>query len=296
MTRAVATGLSARRALTAVMADLKEHEFASIGSDVVNFVGGAAKLAAEPMAAEAQLADAGLGFLISLIEPLQRCLDQVTGDHDALQAKAADWRGLAGRLRDTVPQVEQLARSAKATWTGRAADAFGATMDEFSETVTGAAAACDGVTMLLQTSAELMAGGQALLIDLIRQVVEYMVAAEAAAAASAVLTMGASEGAALSAILGRVAEGVEKAIEIVDRVAALLQRIGGALREVSAVFGRVGELLAKLARLGGGLAGAAQAAGPLGVKLAGTLADNAVPLGRDAELAAPTEEGEDDAR
>jgi uncharacterized protein YukE len=258
----VAAGLSARDSLTAVMADLQAHEFAAIGTEVVSFVGGVGPVPADAGAAETELVDAGLSFLLGLIEPLQRCLEQVTGDADALQAKAADWGALARRLRATVPGVEDLARAARGSWSGQAADAFGATMGEFTETVAGAAAACDGVTLLLRMSADLMAGARALIVDLIRQVVEYMIATEAAAAASAVLTMGASEAAALSAIIGRVADGVERAIDVVDRAAALLERIAGALREIGAVFARVGQLLAQL----GKLAGAARAeGGPLPV-------------------------------
>jgi len=291
MTGPLAVGLSARQSLTAVMADLHQHQFAALGADVVDFVGGAGALAADPVAAEAKLVDAGLSFLISLIEPLQRCLDEVTGDAHALEARAADWSRLAGRLRDSVPPVEDLARAARENWHGQAAEAFCTTMAEFVETVAGAAAACDGVTLLLRMSAELMTGAQGLIVDLIRRVVEYMIAAEAAAAASAVLTMGASEAAALSSIIGRVAEGVEKAIEIVDRVAALLERIAQALRELSAVFGRVEQLLVQLGRLAGA---ARAAAGPLGVKLAGTAADAAVALGRDVAVAGePAADGGD---
>ena len=294
MTGPLAIGLSARQSLTAVMADLHQHQFAALGADVVDFVGGAGALAADPMAAEAKLMDAGLSFLIRLIEPLQQCLDQVAGDANALEARAADWGRLAGRLRDSVPPVEDLARAARQTWDGRAAEAFTSTMGEFTETVSGAAAACDGVTLLLRMSAELMAGAQGLIVDLIRQVVEYMIAAEAAAAAATVFTMGASDAAALSSILGRVAEGVEKAIDVVDRVAALLERIARALRELSAVFGRVGQLLVQLGKLAGP---ARAAAGPLGVKLAGSALDGAEALARDASLGAATpepNEGEED--
>jgi len=262
VTGPLTTGRSARDSLTEVMADLQAHEFAMIGSDVVSFVGAAPPVPTDAAPAETELVDAGLSFLLGLIEPLQRCLEQVTGDADALQAKAAEWGALAGRLRATVPGVEDLARAARRSWSGQAADAFGATMAEFTETVAGAAAACDGVTLLLRMSADLMAGARSLVVDLIRQVVEYMIATEAAAAASAALTMGASEAAALSAIIGRVADGVERAIDVVDRAAVLLERIAGALREIAAVFARVGQLLAQL----GKLAGAARAeGGPLPV-------------------------------
>ena len=52
----------------------------------------------------------------------------------------------------------------------RAAVAFDSTMHEFTATVTGAAAACDGVVLLLQTSADLMSGAQSLIVDVIGQV------------------------------------------------------------------------------------------------------------------------------
>ena len=277
MTGPLATGQSARDSLTAVMADLQAHEFASLGSDVLTFVGNANEAPGDPAAVRAELVDAGLSFLLGLIDPLQRCLDEVSGDAAALQAKAADWGALARRLRDTVPGVEDLARAARIGWSGQAAEAFGATMGEFTETVAGAAAACDGVTLQLRMSAELMAGARALIVDLIRQVVEYMIATEAAAAASAVLTMGASEAAALSAIIGRVADGVERAIDVVDRAAALLERIAGALREIGVVFARVGHLLARLGRL----AGAARAeGGPLPAPRPSTIVHNPDEEGR----------------
>lgn len=250
MTGPLAVGRSARDSLTAVMADLQSQEFAALDTEVGAFVRAARPPGAEP--AEAQLVEAGLSFLLGLVEPLQRCREQVDGDAGALEAKAADWGQLARRLRATVPGVEDLARAARQDWSGRAADAFAATMAEFTETVAGAAAACDGVTLLLRMSGELMQGARGLVEDVIGQVVEYMIAAEAAAAASAVLTMGASEAAALSAIIGRVSDGVERAIDVVDRAAALLERIARALREIGAVFARVDELLAQLGRLAGG--------------------------------------------
>ena len=250
MSGPVTIGPSARDSLSAVMADLQAHEFAALGTDVGRFVGAAGATPAGP-AAEAELAEAGLEFLLGLIEPLQRCREQVTADADGLQAKAAEWGSLARRLRAAVPEVEDLARAARATWSGQAADAFGATMAEFTDTVAGAAAACDGVTLLLRMSGELMSGARSLVDGVIQQVVDYMVAAEAAAEASAVLTMGASEAAALSAIVGRVADGVDRAIDVVEHAAALLERIAAALREIGAVFARVGRLLTQLGRLAG---------------------------------------------
>lgn len=235
----------------AIMAELQSAELATLRSAVEAFVRAAGAPAADPAAAEAQLAEAGLSFLTDLLEPLRRCRAQVDVDAAALEAKATEWGQLARRLRASVPAVEDLARAAKRDWSGKAADAFGTTMAEFTETVAGASAAGDGITLLLRMCAELMAAARSLIDGVIDQVVEYMIVAEAAAAASAVLTMGASEGAALSAIVGRVADGTDRAIDVVEHAAALLERIAGALREVGAVFARVDQLLARLGRLAG---------------------------------------------
>jgi len=255
VTGPLAVGPSARDSLTAVMAELQASEFATLRRAVEAFVGAAGAGTGDPSAAEAQLIEAGLSFLVDLLEPLHRCRAQVDGDAGALEAKAAEWGSLARRLRGTVPAVEDLSRAARRDWSGQASDAFATTMAEFTETVAGASAAADGVTLLLRMCAELMAAARTLIDRLIDELVEYMIVAEAAAAASAVLTMGASEGAALSAIVGRVADGVERAIDVVEHAAVLLERIAGALREIGAVFGRVDHLLARLGRLAGAARG-----------------------------------------
>lgn len=233
-----------------VALDLDSREFAAIGQEVVDLVGAARGLLDAPGAAQADLADAGLSFLTSLIEPLQRCLDQVSGDASALRVKAEEWTALAAELRESGPQTRALARSARTAWTGAAAEAFDATMGEFAETVDGAAGACDGVTVLLRTSGDLLAGAQHLITEVMSQVVDFMIVAEASAAASGLLTAGASEAAALSAILGKVSEAVERSIDIVDRVAVLLERIADALRGLHGTFGEISRLLARLTKLG----------------------------------------------
>ncbi|SDJ43348.1 Proteins of 100 residues with WXG [Frankineae bacterium MT45] len=248
MSTPAAFAISSKESLTAVMDELKSHEFAAIGSEVLTLVGAPRQVTEDPVAVQRELTDAGLSFLSGLIEPLRQCLDLVTGDADSLNARAEQWRTLAASLRATGPQINQTAEATRSTWTGAASQAFDTTMHEFSGTVTGAAGACDGVVMLLQTSAELMTGAQGLITDILAQVVEYMIVAEASAAASASATFGASQAMAQAAIVGETAEGVEKAIAIVDRVTELLQRIALALGEVSGVFAKVTELLARLTK------------------------------------------------
>ncbi len=240
-------GMSSKDSLVAIMAELRQHEVSALGAEIDTLVGGASG-AEDPEAGQQELIDAGLSFLVNLLEPLRACLDQVTGDAASLRAKGGDWTALAASLRATVPQIDQTADSTRATWTGAAATAFDSTMHEFTDTVTGAAEACNRVAQLLQVSAELMSGAQNLITDLIGRVIEYMITAEAAGAASAAFTFGASEAAAHASILGEVAGSVERAISIVDQVTALLQRIGKALEDVASVFSAVAKLLDTLAK------------------------------------------------
>ncbi|SOD72405.1 hypothetical protein SAMN05892883_1802 [Jatrophihabitans sp. GAS493] len=247
-----AATISTKESLLAVMENLKADEFARLGSDVATLVGPSRGVAEDANAVEHELVDAGLTFLSGLIEPLRQCLELVTGDAASLNARAEQWKGLAAGLCAAGPRIDQTAAATRGTWTGEASRAFDATMHEFTGTVAGAAGACDGVVMLLQTSAELMTGAEGLVTDILAQVVEYMIVVEASAAASSLATFGASQAAAQAAILGETAEGVEKAIGIVDRVAELLQRIAQALTELGGVFAKVTELLARLAKQSGG--------------------------------------------
>lgn len=189
--------------LAQVLADLHNREIATIGAEVVDFVGRARRIIESPVSAADDLTDAGLGFLVQLLAPLDSCLEQVAGDTESLGVKADEWAGIAEDLHDTVRRLDITART---EWTGPAADAFEVTVARFTSTAADAAQACAVVSTLLRTSADLMAGARGLIVDIIDRVVQFMIVTEAAASTSAGFTAGASEAAALLTILGQVGE------------------------------------------------------------------------------------------
>lgn len=227
-----------------------ERDVADIARAVVELVGRARRTIAatdadDEFAPRAELAGAGLGFLSSLLEPLEACRDQVSGDVTALVAQSDEWRSIGDQLRDALAHMGAIADGSD--WTGAAATRFTSRISGFDGSVGGAVDACLHLAGLLRTSADLMAGARGLIEDIIDRVVAHMIATEAAAEASSAGTAGASEAVALSSILGAVAEQVEQAIAVVERVDDLLDRIGEALREVAAAFGDVNGLLDRLA-------------------------------------------------
>jgi len=231
--------------------DLQDGNYLAAGKDVID-IGGIAKdvrsfasghsgsLMGDPLEA---LIEAGLDFLLDLIAPLKDALNLVTGDPDGLNDKAEDWAGVAESLRQLGPAVGENAQATSATWSGVAADAFRTKVGNFQRGVQSVAGQADHVADVLRVSATLMDAAQGIIKGIIASWVEYAILTEAAAAASAVFTFGASEAAGQAAVAGEAAVACGEGAETVGQASSMLERIASAVRQVEGEFSQLARAL-----------------------------------------------------
>jgi uncharacterized protein YukE len=220
-------------------------DIGGLAKDVASFAGGhSGALMDDPLEA---LIEAGLGFLLDLIAPLKEALDLVTGDPDGLNGKAEEWAAVAESLRSLGPVVGQDATRTQGSWSGAAGDAFRTKIAGFEQGVAAVAGQADHVASVLRISATLMDGAQGIIKGIIASWVEYAIVTEAAAAASAFFTFGASEAAGQAAVAGEAAAACGRGAETVSQASSMLERIASAVRQVEGEFSQLGRMLSEQA-------------------------------------------------
>jgi uncharacterized protein YukE len=216
-------------------------DIGSLANDVHSFASGqSGAMLGDPLEA---LIEAGLDFLLDLIAPLKEALDLVTGDPDGLNGKADEWAAVAANLRQLGPAVGQDAAATNGNWTGAAADAFRTKVGNFERGVQSVAGQADHVADVLRVSATLMDAAQGIIKGIIASWVEYAVLTEAAAAASAVFTFGASEAAGQAAVAGEAAVACREGADTVAQATSLLERVASAVRQVEGEFSQLARAL-----------------------------------------------------
>jgi uncharacterized protein YukE len=185
------------------------------------------------------LIEAGLGWLLDLVSPLKQALELVTGDAEGLDGKAEEWAAVAESLRRLGPSVSSDAATTNATWTGPAADAFRAKISAFEQGVLTVAGQADHVADVLRISATLMDAAEGIIKGIIASWVEYAILTEAAAAAGAFFTFGASEAAGQAAVAGEAAVACGRGAETVGQASSLLERVASAIRQLEGTFSQL---------------------------------------------------------
>jgi uncharacterized protein YukE len=245
----VAVGAKAFSSGKSLLSDLSDGNYlkaakdaygiGSLVKDVDDFTKGhSGALMGDPLEA---LIEAGLGFLLDLITPLKDALNLVTGDPEGLNDKAEEWAGVAASLRQLGPQTVQTAAATNGSWTGAAGDAFRTKIANFERGALSVAGQADHVADVLRVSATLMDGAQGIIKAIIASWVEYAILTEAAAAASAFFTFGASEAAGQAAVAGEAAAACGEGAETVSQASGMLERIAQVIREVEGEFSQLAE-------------------------------------------------------
>ncbi len=101
----------------------------------------------------------------------------------------------------------------------------------------------DHVADVLRVSATLMDGAQGIIKGIIASWVEYAIVTEAAAAAAAFFTFGASEAAGQAAVAGEAAIACGKGAEAVGEASSMLERVASMLRQVEGEFSQLAQLV-----------------------------------------------------
>ncbi|MGZ4518308.1 MAG: WXG100 family type VII secretion target, partial [Mycobacteriaceae bacterium] len=228
------------------------------------------------------LANHGLGFLLDHCGILKSAMDLVTGDSETVTGAADTWGDVATELKELAKTTEETIGSGLKDWGGQGAQAAGKQLAELVVAIQAIGSEADNMKQLLEASAALMEAALEVVKSIISDLVSWLIITWVAAQVAAVVTVGASEVAALGAsvaeitvtsvrVAGKVAE-VERVLSRMEQVVARIQRtIGTEAKAISIFRNTVGK------EFGGELAKAVPGALADGAKkLGGALVDQGV--------------------
>jgi hypothetical protein len=132
-----------------VFEDGTKEEIAATGKDIGELALTATTTWADPLGV---LIGAGLGFLVTVVKPLNDMLTWVTGDADAIQGHRDDWQTISKDLTVPADGLSKTLAADFAEWNGEASAAARAKLDGFILGVRGTAAEADNIMSLLSLS------------------------------------------------------------------------------------------------------------------------------------------------
>jgi uncharacterized protein YukE len=168
-----------------------------------------------------------------IVEFLANPLDVVTGDPEALRAKAEAWRTAAtevGRLGELEAQARTAVLRA---WEGPAAEAFNAELAGVAECLRQVVEHFNGTAELLDSAADGAEQAEDLVVQIVKELIAWLIITIIVALASSWITLGASVavGAAAGAAEAAVAAG--RAAVVAARLARLLRAAQAFLKRMS---------------------------------------------------------------
>jgi WXG100 family type VII secretion target len=175
------------------------------------------------------------GFIDKLIQPLIDLLEKVTGNPSQLREKAQLWQNAAKQLETVAQTLASGLSELSGQWEGDAAQAFASEMSSTCRAIQQLADNFDQTAQSLDQAAEGCEQTAQAIQSIIRSFVEWSVATQAAGAAAALFTAGASEAAAEGAEAAEVAVAVGRGTEEAGKLAQLLQKIESVIKELMSV-------------------------------------------------------------
>ena len=153
---------------------------------------------------------------------LEDDLEKISGDNERLTQVAGDYRKAARDLRGVVEDLKFERKRLKGSWVGGAANAFHDEITTFEDALNGEAADMDQIAALLETAAEACAEAEQLMLDLIVEIVQAVLAGAATTAVLSVITAGAAAVIGPLITAAGVAHKALKAVRITQKLADTL--------------------------------------------------------------------------
>lgn len=163
---------------------------------------------------------------------IDELVEKVSGDNEKLMETARKWRSEATELRGVVEDLQAERKTLQRSWTGPASKAFGLVANSFETALLGEADDMDTTAELLELAALECAEAERLMLDLVVELVQSVMATAATAAVLSLITAGAS--AALGAVIAgaNVAHRATRGIRIAARLAERLSRLSRRMQVV----------------------------------------------------------------
>lgn len=190
------------------------------------------------------LTSAGLGFLLSLVSPLEDAIRMVSGDGDSLRQSSGQFGDTHEALASMSRDVVRLADHALAGWEGDAAMAAKRMLAGLADELDAAAGKSDALGHVLQMSAVVMEVVEDVVRSILTEFVDWLLMTWLPALASAAFTFGgstASAGAVTAVKALTTVSDTARQVNDVQRVLTSIDRVLPDLAiELSRTLGRSG--------------------------------------------------------
>ncbi|SFR01908.1 hypothetical protein SAMN04488564_10214 [Lentzea waywayandensis] len=129
------------------------------------------------------LSSAGLGWLISYVQPLQDVVDRMAGLSSVIQTFTDGWQRAAAAVEQVQQSLERAVSTGVADWKGEAGDAYRARADEITTALRGVVALATATGTSARGMGEIAANARQsagdLLADLVQRLISYVSQAKA---------------------------------------------------------------------------------------------------------------------
>ncbi|RRR99453.1 WXG100 family type VII secretion target [Glycomyces terrestris] len=180
------------------------------------------------------LVNAGLGFLIELIDPLQELMDAVAGDKDEMARQGEVWGQVGDALGALSGETGDAVRANLTGWSGQAADAAYNQLTAIEAAIMAASQEALSVKTLLGWAQALSEAIEGCIRSIVAELLSWLVTRGLIALANSAWTFGAS---VATFILGAAAKGfsmfmramqwVQKSVKVFSRLATVMLKFLG---------------------------------------------------------------------
>ncbi|MGK4579497.1 WXG100 family type VII secretion target [Kitasatospora sp. HPMI-4] len=159
-------------------------------------------------------------------------LEKVTGNLQELNEAADEWHAQAVAVQNVADQLRAECSSLPQQWQGTASDAFGRHMGEVVESLDGTAAGLYQTAQIVNQAAQMCALAETMVIQIISEAIEALIASLAMEVVVAVLTFG------IGAIVGAMVDAAEVSVfiarvaKVSEELATNLEKLLEALKEM----------------------------------------------------------------
>jgi uncharacterized protein YukE len=237
---------------TSVVSDIKadaKGEGPGVVGTVVDGISDAANIAgavADPLGA---VISAGVGWLVNHISFIKEPIDKLLGDPQAIAQNTQALDQLAQQIDQLAQDHNDKTNQLQSSFSGQAADAMNATMDQMGGQLGALAQTVDGTSAVVAISGGLVSALHDIVVQTICDLISELIEGALIAAATAVISCGASEVIFAGVAAGRAAAEVAKITTKITKLTSALARMG---ERLSKLQGMMGDLAKSLDRFGQG--------------------------------------------
>jgi WXG100 family type VII secretion target len=178
-------------------------------------------------------AGAALHIIRPIVDFLSHPLDIVTGDPDALREKAAAWRKAAGEIQSLITLEGDARAQLMRAWEGEAATAFNTELSELATSLNQVIEHFDGTAQMLDQTAVGAEQAEDLVVQIIKELIAWLICTIIVALASSWITLGASVAAGTAAGWAESAVAAGRCATVASKLAKLLRTAEAFLKRMS---------------------------------------------------------------